>query len=208
MDVGIWGLIAGSGWASGVNLYLVAGLLGGAGRLGLLDVPEVLTRTDVLIVATVMFVMEFFADKIPFLDSAWDAVHTAIRPIGAALIGYALGGDSTDWQQLTGAAGSGGLALASHLAKATTRAAINASPEPVSNIVASVTEDGLVVGVIAIAVAAPVIAMVVVAALLIAGTALALALASLARRGRQRWRQGRTAHPGHDPGQPRPTPRA
>ena len=188
MDVGIWGLIAGSGWASGVNLYLVAGLLGGAGRLGLLDVPDVLTRTDVLIAATVMFVVEFFADKIPFLDSAWDAVHTAIRPVGAALIGYALGGDTPDWQQLTGAAASGGLALASHLAKATARAAINASPEPVSNIVASVTEDGLVVGVIAIAIAAPVIAIIVVAALLVAGTALALALASLARRGRERIR--------------------
>ena len=201
MDVGIWGLIAGSGWASGVNLYLVACLLGGAGRLGLMDVPDVLMRTDVLIAAAVMFLLEFVADKIPLLDSAWDAVHTAIRPLGAALIGYALGGESADAQQLTGAAISGGLALASHLAKATARAAINASPEPVSNVVASVAEDGLVVGVIAIAIAAPVIAIAVVSVLLIAGTALALALASLARRGRRRWRERQAARRGPPPGE-------
>lgn len=193
MDVGIWGLIVGSGWASGVNLYLVAGLLGGAGRLGWLDVPDVLTRTDVLTVAAVMFLLEFVADKIPFLDSAWDVAHTAIRPIGAALIGYALGGENADWQQLSGSALSGGLALASHAAKATARAAINTSPEPVSNVITSVTEDGLVVGVVALATAAPIIAIVVVSVLLVAGTAAAVGLASLARRGRRRMRARKAA---------------
>jgi hypothetical protein len=199
MDVGIWGLIAGSGWASGVNLYLVASLLGGAGRLGLMDVPDVLMRTDVLIAAVVMFLLEFVADKVPLLDSAWDTVHTAIRPLGAALIGYALGGENADAQQLTGAAISGGLALASHLAKATARAAINASPEPVSNVVASVAEDGMVVGVVALAVAAPMIAIAVVGLLLVTGTALAFALASLARRGRRRWRERQATRRGRPP---------
>ncbi len=207
MDVGIWGLIAGSGWASGVNLYLVAAVLGGAGRLGLMDVPDVLMRTDVLIAAVVMFLLEFVADKIPLLDSAWDAVHTAIRPLGGALIGYALGGESPDAQQLTGAAVSGGLALASHLAKATARAAINASPEPVSNVVASVTEDGLVLGVIAIAVMAPVIAIAVVGVLLVAGTALAFAFASLAKRGRRRWRERQAARRGSPPSEDHPQAR-
>jgi hypothetical protein len=193
MDVGLWGLIAGTGWASGVNLYLVTVLLGVAGRLGWFDAPDLLMRTDVLIVATVLFLMEFVADKVPYLDSAWDVVHTAVRPIGAALIGYALAGENPGWEQLTGAGTSGGLALASHLAKATARAAINASPEPVSNIVTSVAEDGVVVGVVAAAVAAPVLAMVLVGVLLIAGTVVAVALASLARKGRQRWKERRAA---------------
>jgi len=204
MDLGLWGLIAGTGWASGVNLYLVAGLLGGAGRLGLMEVPDLLTRTDVLVASVVMFVLEFVADKVPFLDSAWDVAHTAIRPIGAALIGYTLAGENPGWEQVTSGAASGGLALASHLAKATARAAINSSPEPVSNVVTSLLEDGLVVGVVVTAAAAPMLAILVVALLLIAGTAMAFGLASLARRGRQRWRVRREArrrgtHGAHHP---------
>lgn len=215
MDLALWGLVAGSGWASGVNLYLVVALLGGAGRFGLLDVPEVLTRTDVLTVAIVLFLVEFVADKIPLLDSLWDLAHTVIRPIGAALIGYALGGEAVDPAQVTSAAVSGGLAVASHLAKATARAAINASPEPISNVVTSVAEDGLVLAVLVLAVAAPGLALLAVALLVAVGAALVVSLASLARRGRARLQARRAARRGagvappwggDGPGPPTPRP--
>lgn len=202
MDLAVWALVAGSGWASGVNLYLVVTLLSGAGRLGLLDVPELFLRNDVLIAAIVLTALEFVADKIPLLDSAWDVVHTAIRPLGAAMVGYALGGDAPGTEQITAALTSAGLALASHLAKATARAAINASPEPVSNIVASIAEDSLVVGVLVLAVIAPILAIVAVAVLLVAGTALALMLVSLARRGRRRLQARRAERRGGGPPPP------
>lgn len=202
MDLAVWALVAGSGWASGVNLYLVVTLLSGAGRLGLLDVPELFLRNDVLIAAIVLTALEFVADKIPLLDSAWDVVHTAIRPLGAAMVGYALGGDAPGAEQITAALTSAGLALASHLAKATARAAINASPEPVSNIVASIAEDSLVVGVLVLAVIAPILAIVAVAVLLVAGTALALMLVSLARRGRRRLQARRAERRGGGPPPP------
>lgn len=202
MDLAVWALVAGSGWASGVNLYLVVTLLSGAGRLGLLDVPELFLRNDVLIAAIVLTALEFVADKIPLLDSVWDVVHTAIRPLGAAMVGYALGGDAPGTEQITAALTSAGLALASHLAKATARAAINASPEPVSNIVASIAEDSLVVGVLVLAVIAPILAIVAVAVLLVAGTALALMLVSLARRGRRRLQARRAERRGGGPPPP------
>ena len=88
------GLIAGSGWASGINLYLVALMLGAAGRLGWADIPDVLTRLDVMIVAGILFLIEFVADKIPFVDSVWDVIHTVIRPLGAAGLGAVIAGDS------------------------------------------------------------------------------------------------------------------
>jgi hypothetical protein len=86
------GVIAGSGWASGLNLYLTTLMLGVAGRAGWADIPDVLTRTDVMIVAGVLFAVEFVADKVPFLDSFWDVIHTFIRPVGAAAIGAVIAG--------------------------------------------------------------------------------------------------------------------
>ncbi len=157
MDVA--GLIAGAGWSSGLNLYLVAFLLGGAGRLGWADIPETLTRTDVMITVGVLFIVEFAADKIPYLDSLWDAIHTVVRPLGAAALGYLIAGDASSIGQALGALVSGGLALTSHGAKATTRAAVNTSPEPFSNVALSVIEDGVAVGVTMLAIAIPVIAI-------------------------------------------------
>ena len=126
------GVISGSGWASGINLYLAALLLGVAGRAGWTDIPEVLQRTDVMVVAGVLFVVEFFADKVPFLDSFWDTLHTFIRPIGAAAIGAVIAGDSESIGAALGGVMSGLLALDAHTAKASTRVVVNASPEPVS----------------------------------------------------------------------------
>jgi hypothetical protein len=155
------GLIAGSGWASGLNLYLVTLVLGMAGRFGWSDVPEVLTRTDVLITAAVLFFIEFAADKIPYLDNLWDALHTVVRPLGAAALGYVIAGDSGSIGQAMGALVAGALATTSHAAKATTRAAVNTSPEPVSNLTLSVLEDIVASGMTVLAIALPVVALVV-----------------------------------------------
>jgi len=165
VTIDLIGLIGGSGWAAGVNLYAVAFLLGILGRLGLADTPEALTSTDVLMMAGGLYLLEFVTDKVPYLDSLWDAVHTVVRPIGAGAIGYLLAGDAGTLGQALAAATSGGLAASSHAAKASTRAAVNVSPEPFSNIFLSLAEDVLVVVIIALAVALPVIAIVVVALL-------------------------------------------
>ncbi|TVR34153.1 MAG: DUF4126 domain-containing protein [Nitriliruptor sp.] len=188
--------MASSGWASGVNLYLVAALVGGAGRLQWIEAPAALMRTDVLIVATSLFLLEFFADKIPYLDSAWDVAHTFIRPVGAAIIGVLLTGDAEAFDQAIGGLTAGGMATASHLVKATTRAAINTSPEPFSNIGTSLFEDGLVLGVVWLMFTNPLLALAIVIVLLVAGTVLAFAVFRLARRGMARMRERREARRG------------
>lgn len=166
------GLVAGSGWASGLNLYAVAFLLGVAGRLGWTDIPAVLTRTDVMVTAAVLYLVEFVADKVPYLDSVWDAIHTVVRPLGAAALGYVLAGQSESIGAALGAVVAGALALTSHSAKATTRAAVNTSPEPFSNVTLSVMEDGLAGGVTLLGIALPVVAVVVVAVLTIGAVVL------------------------------------
>lgn len=156
------GLIAGSGWASGLNLYAVSLLLGIAGRLGWQDIPSELTRTDVMVTVGVLFAVEFAADKIPYLDSVWDAIHTVVRPLGAAALGYVLAGDSASIGQALGAVVAGALALTSHSAKASTRAAVNVSPEPASNIALSMFEDGVAGSMTLLAIAVPGLAIVLV----------------------------------------------
>jgi hypothetical protein len=156
------GLLAGTGWAAGLNLYLSTFLLGLAGRLDWLDVPSVLQRTDVMIVAGVLYGIEFLADKVPFIDNVWDAIHTFVRPLGAGALGYVIAGDSPSVAAAAGALLTGALALSAHSTKATTRAAVNTSPEPFSNIALSLFEDGLVAGLLALAITNPVMALVVV----------------------------------------------
>jgi hypothetical protein len=204
MDLSLIGLVAASGWASGVNLYAAVGLLGVFGRTGLGEVPDVLQRTDVIAVALGLFALEFVADKIPWFDSFWDVAHTVIRPLGAAALGAVLAGDAESVPQAFAALGAGGLASAAHVAKATTRLAINTSPEPATNIGASLIEDGLVLGVIWFAVTNPVLALVLVVVLLIAGTALTIVLVGAARRAlraRRERRQGRGRGGGQGRGQ-------
>ena len=181
------GLLAGSGWAAGLNLYLVTFLLGLGGRLDWLEVPTVLQRTDVMIVAGILYAVEFLADKVPYLDNIWDAVHTVVRPVGAAALGYVIAGDSSSVAAAVGAILSGSLALSAHSAKATTRAAVNTSPEPFSNIFLSVAEDGLVAGLIALAIANPAITLVVVIALTVGAIWLTINLFGIIRRFRSRW---------------------
>src|SRR6476619_2284872 len=135
-------LVFSTGWATGVNCYLVVLVLGVADRVGdLTQVPDVLGSWSVLAVASVLYAMEFVADKIPLIDSTWDAVSTAIRPTAGAVIGVLLAGDATSLDQAVAGVGGGGTALLSHLVKAGSRLAINSSPEPVTNIGASIAED-------------------------------------------------------------------
>ena len=163
------GLLAGSGWASGINLYAVTVILGLAGRLGWADIPEVLTRTDVLIVAAVLYSIEFVGDKIPYVDNLWDVANTVIRPLGAAALGVVLAGESESIGAALGGLVAGALALSAHSTKATTRAAVNTSPEPFSNSVVSVAEDGLASGLTVAAILAPIPTLIVVAVLVVAG---------------------------------------
>ncbi|MER5630805.1 DUF4126 domain-containing protein [Streptomyces nitrosporeus] len=176
-------LVFTSGWASGINAYAVILLLGVSGAAGLSDeVPEALQRTDVLVVAGVLFLCEVVADKIPYVDSVWDAVHTVVRPLSGAVVAALLAGGSGSLPELAAAAVGGSTALVSHLVKAGTRMAVNTSPEPFSNIGVSVAEDLGVAAVIVFAVFHPVAAAVVAGALLLAGIAVVVLLASRIRR--------------------------
>ena len=152
-------LAAALGWASGFRLYAAVFITGMAGFMGWLPLPpglQVLQHPAVLGVSGVMLFMEFFADKIPFVDSIWDVVHTVVRiPAGAALAAGALGADGAAAATVAALLG-GTLAAASHTTKMTTRAAVNTSPEPFSNIAVSLLEDGLVVAGLWLAVNYPV----------------------------------------------------
>lgn len=187
-------LVVSSGWASGVNAYLLVLVLGVADRVtGLAQVPDVLARTDVLVVAGVLYAVEFVADKVPLLDSSWDAVSTAIRPTVGAVVALLLAGDVTTLEQALYATLGGGTALASHTVKAGLRLAVNTSPEPVTNIGASVAEDLTVLGVVLLAVSYPWVALGVVLVLLVAGAALLFLVVRRVRRGWRRWRAGERA---------------
>jgi hypothetical protein len=140
-------LAAALGWASGLRLYAVVFLTGLAGQLGWVPLPpglQVLQHPVVLGASGLMLAVEFFADKIPGVDSLWDVAHTFIRiPAGVALAAAVFGGDSTVWTTVAALMG-GALAATSHAAKATTRAAVNTSPEPFSNIALSLLGDAAV----------------------------------------------------------------
>lgn len=162
-------LAAALGWASGVRLYLVVLLTGLAGYLGWVTLPhglQLLAHPIVLAASAFMVFVEFFADKIPGLDSLWDLVHTAIRiPAGAALAAGVFGADHAA-MALVAALVGGGFAATAHAAKATTRAAINTSPEPFSNVGASLIEDGMVPVGLWLAVAHPLVFAVLLVAVL------------------------------------------
>ena len=138
---------AGLGWASGLRLYAVVFLTGMAGYLGWVDLPsglKLLQSPLMLGASGLMLFVEFFADKIPGVDSLWDVIHTVVRiPAGAALAASVFGADQASWAMAAALMG-GTLAATSHVAKASTRAAVNASPEPFSNIAMSLLGDSVV----------------------------------------------------------------
>lgn len=183
-----------SGWASGINAYLVVLVLGIAERFGETEtLPDALGRTDVLVAAGLLFAVELVVDKIPIVDSGWDTISTAIRPTIGAVLGVLLAGDADGLEQaLTGVVG-GGSALASHAVKAGSRLAINASPEPLSNILASVTEDATVLAVVWFAIEHPEAAAAIAGVLLVLGLVMLWFVAKLIRRGLRQLRDGRRA---------------
>jgi hypothetical protein len=187
-----------SGWASGINGYAVVLLMGLMGRfLGLDGVPAALERTDVMVAAAVLFAVDAVADKIPYVDSVWDTIHTVIRPTIGAVVAALIAGDASSLGQAVAAATGGVTAFASHAVKAGIRAGINTSPEPASNIVVSSAEDVTVAGVVSLAALFPWVAAGIAAFLLITGGALVV---FVVRRLRRAWR--RRQRPGPAPGGP------
>ncbi len=156
----------GSSWVSGIRLYAAVAMLGLLGRFANLKLPgelEVLTNWWIIGIALALLVIEFFADKIPYLDTTWDVIQTFIRiPAGAVLAAVAFGDFDRRVQVMAFLVG-GGLALSSHVTKASARAAINLSPEPVSNIVVSLVEDILAVVSVLLMIFLPIVLIVLLA---------------------------------------------
>ncbi|MFE9875067.1 DUF4126 domain-containing protein [Streptomyces sp. NPDC005784] len=176
-------LVFTSGWASGINAYAVVLLLGLFGATGLSDdVPESLQRPEILVTVGVLFLCEAVADKIPYVDSMWDSVHTVIRPAAGAWVGALLAGQSGSVSDLTAALIGGSTALVSHTVKAGTRMAVNTSPEPFSNFVMSTAEDLGVAGLLTLAMFHPVAAAVIAGVLLFTGLGVLYFLVSRIRR--------------------------
>jgi hypothetical protein len=165
-----FGRMMGFSFAAGINLYATVAILGLASRFDWVELPpqfKVFDHDIVIAAAIVLYAIEFVADKIPWVDSVWDAVHTAIRPLGGAFIAVAtLGQASPPVQGLVALLG-GTLAAGSHFTKAGTRAAANASPEPFSNWILSIGEDIFVVGLGVLALNYPIAAAAVVAVCLL-----------------------------------------
>jgi hypothetical protein len=198
-------LAMGTAWTSGINLYATVAALGIAGRMEMIQLPpnlQVLMHPGVIAVACVMYVIEFFADKVPYVDSGWDVLHTFIRiPAGAVLAARSLG-DMNPALELMALLAGGAVALTAHGTKATVRLAINASPEPFSNWAASVSEDITVLGGLWMIFHHPLLMIILVVSFVALVIWLVPKLFRLAKRGFQALR-GRMR--GIKPDQPAPT---
>jgi 2-keto-3-deoxy-galactonokinase len=183
-------LVLTSGWASGVNAYAVVAVMGLVGRIaGLDEVPAAVQQPAVIAIAAAMFAVEFVADKVPYVDSLWDGVSTLVRPTVGAVLGYLIAGDSTTVNTSAYAVAGGGSALASHLVKAGLRLAVNASPEPFTNIAVSSAEDVTVVAVVSLALYHPWLALGIASLLFLTGAVLVVVLFRLVLRGLRRSRR-------------------
>jgi len=163
--ISIIGVALGAAWTSGINLYATVALLGLLQKYGLAHLPgglEVLDNWIIIFVALFLYVVEFVADKVPLVDSVWDAVHTFIRVPAGAAIALAATTDLHPTVQIVALLLGGGLALSTHGTKATVRAAANTSPEPVSNWVLSIVEDIFAVGAVVFTVFHPVVILAVI----------------------------------------------
>lgn len=190
-------------WASGINPYLLVFLMGILGRITSMEVPAAFERLDVLIVFAVLVAIDAVADKIMWLDSAWDVFNTAIRPVAGATVAILIASPSLDLPTAVIAASGGTVALITHLAKATTRLAVNASPEPASNIAVSFAEDFAIVGIVLLAIWYPWIAGGIALALFLIAIVVALVLIKTARVALRR-RRDRRAEPAGSPQAPSP----
>jgi hypothetical protein len=162
-------LVLGAGFSSGLNLYATVATLGLLQRFGVIHLPDslqIVSHPVVLGIAVGLYLIEFLADKVPYVDTVWDVVHTFIRPPAAALLAYGAAGAAAPEWRWGAAILAGSVALTSHGTKASARAAVNASPEPISNWALSFGEDVLAVWLTWLATAHPLVTTVVVAALL------------------------------------------
>src|SRR6266853_6637355 len=183
------GLALGAGFSSGLNLYATVATLGLLQRFGVIHLApglQILSHPWVLAIAIALYLLEFFADKIPYFDTFWDAIHTFIRPPAAALLAFAAAGGAPPEWRWGAALIAGGVALTSHGAKASARAAVNASPEPFSNWVLSFGEDVLAVWLSWMAATHPVATTIIVVALVTLCAFLLYFLFHFARRAFQR----------------------
>jgi len=179
------GLIVPLAFASGVNLYATVAVLGLCSHYGLVSLPDQLRVFDNPIIITAalgMYLVEFIADKIPWFDSMWDAVHTVVRPLGGALVAVTALGDASPAANVLVALLGGSIAMTTHLTKAGTRAAANTSPEPFSNWLLSLGEDVLAVGISYGALQHPMVALTVAVVLLIAIVCFASLIVRFVRR--------------------------
>jgi hypothetical protein len=188
------GFALGTSFASGLNLYATVAAAGLFQRFGIVNLPHplaVLAHPVVIGIALTLFLVEFIADKIPYVDSVWDALHTFIRPPAAAILSYSAfaEGFPEEWK-LAAALLAGGVALTSHGAKASTRAAVNASPEPLSNWTLSLLEDGFAVFLAWMAAEHPVLTAAVVVVLVIVAVFVIWKLFTFLRRAIARLPQG------------------
>jgi hypothetical protein len=192
VDLVTLGRTLGFSFAAGINLYATVAILGLAARYGWVELPpqfDAFNNRVVIGVAIVMYVVEFFADKIPYFDSLWDLIHTAIRPVGGALIAVAILGDASPTVEGLVALLGGTVAAGSHLTKTSTRAMVNTSPEPFSNWFLSIGEDLFVVGLGYLALQHPIAALVVATVLI----GLMVVFAAAIIRTTRRWFSRRTA---------------
>jgi Domain of unknown function (DUF4126) len=183
------GLALGAGFSSGLNLYATVATLGLLQRFGVIHLPvsmQVLSHPWVLGIALALYAIEFLADKIPYVDTVWDAVHTLIRPPAAALLAYSATVAAPPEWRWSAALLAGGVALTSHSTKASTRAAVNTSPEPFSNWLLSLGEDALAVWLTWMATVHPTATIVVVVFLIVLAGFLLFHLFRFLRRSLQR----------------------
>lgn len=174
-----------AGWSSGISVYLTTAILGISDRAGWISLPggmDTLSNWLIIVTACLLFAVEFVADKVPYVDSAWDSVHTFIRPAGAAAMGYLAGTELGPIAQTFFALTTGTIALDMHAVKASTRLAINTSPEPFSNIGASIAEHSFVFFVYWFFIKHPVLAAMLIIAVLVIGFLILRALWRFVRR--------------------------
>jgi Domain of unknown function (DUF4126) len=183
------GLALGAGFSSGLNLYATIATLGLLQRYHVIHLPpslQVLAHPWVLGIALALYAIEFLADKIPYVDTVWDAIHTLIRPPAAALLAYSATIDAPPEWRWCAALLAGGVALTSHGTKASTRAAVNTSPEPFSNWLLSLGEDALAVWLTWMATVHPTATIVIVTLLVLLAAFLLFHLFRFLRRSLQR----------------------
>ena len=181
----LWSTLLAVSFASGLNIYATILTLGLLGRFDIVQLPgqlDIVTSLPVLAGAATLYAIEFIADKVPYIDSIWDMIHTVIRPLGGAVLAYSVVGSvDPEWQVLAALVG-GSVALTSHTAKASTRAAANLSPEPFSNWVLSFGEDVLAVGLVSLAVMYPWIALAIALVLITLAVVIIVKFSRLIRR--------------------------